>query len=588
MGSLSFPEDDGGFGRQNSLLIDRAVEADQQDPSFEDIKGITKTHWLSSETRTKCFNKRCRKKFSFLDRPHHCRRCGEVFCLSCVQFKRKLNKLAKPDPDGKEHRVCQACFDQGPQELGATRNHLREFHQLKQASEAYKQAKTLGQRRRGWRNRFDLDAECGRLLKGFEEELKRSDISKGLMDMKKMVVVPNWQRGANWLQEDMFTSCQSCNTPFNLLLNKKRRCRVCAISVCGNCSSQKLILYVPDAEEAGERRSRSSLFTVSQELEPRLAVIEIVGCPDKEPEICLYLRVCDRCLEALTEIQVRDHHTCRSVSEDDFLPRLNSVWEDLNQTRQNIDDHLEQYCATIDSLENNFAGNANRGVKSKDNMRLLAKAQTDLSDFFTSYIMKVQHLKKLKQAPNSPAQAKLLQNFTKAKCEYYIENMYTFRSMRNKLADVSPPETLELIQKIVDKDAIVSSHLYIKQLVFEVIHLTDKHKVLPELAPILISVEEKVEKDAEQCLKFQGEDWEEHRQLVQQLLQVQIKNHKLIRPSQRLSRRLGSSHIRDITKQRSHEVIENIRLQLQLKSAHSSFQKSLEVLQKCRGAIKDM
>lgn len=38
--------------------------------------------------------------------------------------------------------------------------------------------------------------------------------------------------------------------------------------------------------------------------------------------------------------------------------------------------------------------------------------------------------------------------------------------------------------------AIVSSHLYIKQLVFEVIHLTEKHKVLPELAPILVNVEE--------------------------------------------------------------------------------------------------
>lgn len=48
-----------------------------------------------------------------------------------------------------------------------------------------------------------MDAECRRLLKGFSEELKRSDLSKGLLEMKKMVVIPDWQKGANWLV--MFT-----------------------------------------------------------------------------------------------------------------------------------------------------------------------------------------------------------------------------------------------------------------------------------------------------------------------------------------------------------------------------------------------
>lgn len=39
MGSLAIPEDDVSYGRQNSQMIDRAVEAGQLDPSLEEIKG---------------------------------------------------------------------------------------------------------------------------------------------------------------------------------------------------------------------------------------------------------------------------------------------------------------------------------------------------------------------------------------------------------------------------------------------------------------------------------------------------------------------------------------------------------------------
>lgn len=40
---------------------------------------ITKSHWIPSETCPTCCNKQCRRKFSLLDRPHHCRRYKDVF-----------------------------------------------------------------------------------------------------------------------------------------------------------------------------------------------------------------------------------------------------------------------------------------------------------------------------------------------------------------------------------------------------------------------------------------------------------------------------------------------------------------------------
>ncbi|XP_064615674.1 uncharacterized protein LOC135479700 [Liolophura sinensis] len=403
------------LSRQNLQLIDRTVKAGEEDPAQEEIKEITKKHWVNAKSRTKCSRKQCRKRFSFVEKPHHCRRCGEVFCVTCVQWRRKLNTLAKPDPDGKECRVCQACFEVEPQEIGCTRDHRVEFREAKLTSEAYQSAKAERQMHRGWRNRFELDMECARLVKGFGEELQRWDIAKALVEMKKMMVVPYWQRGANWLQEATRTTCGSCETPFNLLFNKKSHCRVCATAVCFNCSSRRLIVYVPNSEVSGERRPWNWLTLTQEYREPRLAVIEIVGCPEEEPEICLYLRVCDRCLQALTEIQVRDHGISLTVPEEDFLSRLTSLWEEFSLIQESIDDRLHKFSSTIDLLEDSGTINASGDANSQDITRKVANLENDLTNFFTEYSVKVEQLKKFRRAPSSPAQAKLLQNFIKTK-----------------------------------------------------------------------------------------------------------------------------------------------------------------------------
>ena len=72
---------------------------------IQTITEITKRHWVNSEEKLKCANKQCGKKFSLIDRPHHCRKCGDVFCNSCVQYRRKLTLLAQYDPEGKSYKV---------------------------------------------------------------------------------------------------------------------------------------------------------------------------------------------------------------------------------------------------------------------------------------------------------------------------------------------------------------------------------------------------------------------------------------------------------------------------------------------------
>ena len=39
-----------------------------------------------------------------------------------------------------------------------------------------------------------------------------------------------------------------------------------------------------------------------------------------------------------------------------------------------------------------------------------------------------------------------------AKCDFYMDNMSTFRRMKSKLGESSPPEVLEFIQRTMDKN----------------------------------------------------------------------------------------------------------------------------------------
>lgn len=49
---------------------------------------------------------RCRSAFSLVQRKHHCRACGQVFCGQCSQHTATLPKFGIE----KEVRVCDGCF----------------------------------------------------------------------------------------------------------------------------------------------------------------------------------------------------------------------------------------------------------------------------------------------------------------------------------------------------------------------------------------------------------------------------------------------------------------------------------------------
>ncbi|XP_035824115.1 WD repeat and FYVE domain-containing protein 3 isoform X2 [Aplysia californica] len=62
-------------------------------------------HWLKDDGAESCPT--CGVRFSFAERRHHCRNCGNVFCSRCSSHETEIRRLRIAKPV----RVCQACFN---------------------------------------------------------------------------------------------------------------------------------------------------------------------------------------------------------------------------------------------------------------------------------------------------------------------------------------------------------------------------------------------------------------------------------------------------------------------------------------------
>ncbi|KAF8914050.1 hypothetical protein CPB84DRAFT_1758250 [Gymnopilus junonius] len=74
--------------------------------------------WERDESVPQCRD--CQRRFNFLNRRHHCRKCGRIFCDRCSSYRAILDPAdVVHDPMSPEvispaasHRVCQSCFEE--------------------------------------------------------------------------------------------------------------------------------------------------------------------------------------------------------------------------------------------------------------------------------------------------------------------------------------------------------------------------------------------------------------------------------------------------------------------------------------------
>ncbi|KAK3577993.1 hypothetical protein CHS0354_013656 [Potamilus streckersoni] len=570
------PEADGQRGSWQNSACEISLPEGVYDGQLEQ-KDITKKHWKNSDSRPNCFIKSCRQKFSLIERPHHCRRCGEVFCSTCLKYQRKLNVLANPDPEGKPYKVCRTCFEEGRDSQGCVRSLSEEFKALKRSAKGQQLRQEYANTTSSWRDKLDIKQECQRLLMGFQKSIGTSEVMRTLQELRTVIATPDWQKSSLWMQENMSEVCQSCRTKFSLL-KKKRHCKVCGVVLCKSCSYEELLIYLPDERDP-------------EEITPQLGVIKFIGCPVVEPEICLLLHICCLCKEKLVDIQLSAVElSSKSKGASEFISKLLTVDGTTSDLQNKIVDQLKKYQEIIESLEDNTT-RASSVIDEKgkhiSNTKVLAKAQEDLSDYLAQYVLKVKLAKRLQPEAISDTQKILMKNYLRAKSEFYLDNIYTFRKMKAKLGDSAPAEVLDFIQRTVDRHAIVSSELYIRQLAFETIHMCDKYKLEESIPRLLTPVDEAIEGEAKACLLNDKEDWDLHLQHLHQMIQAQIKDHRLIRTSRRYLAQSGAMHAAEIMFRRSREILEQVHIQLAMKSANRSFPASKKALiEACEKAAK--
>ncbi|EMD41411.1 hypothetical protein CERSUDRAFT_79056 [Gelatoporia subvermispora B] len=90
---------------------------------------LPRRRWKPDSQATKCDTFLCRKRFSILERRHHCRKCGGVYCAECSSRTTPLldttnldflypprdvpiSAFASPESPVVQARVCVECWDQ--------------------------------------------------------------------------------------------------------------------------------------------------------------------------------------------------------------------------------------------------------------------------------------------------------------------------------------------------------------------------------------------------------------------------------------------------------------------------------------------
>jgi len=66
---------------------------------------LAEPQWTPDNEALVCSS--CNTKFTLLNRRHHCRRCGKIFCNSCCKVKVQLHRMSFVDPV----RQCKPCSE---------------------------------------------------------------------------------------------------------------------------------------------------------------------------------------------------------------------------------------------------------------------------------------------------------------------------------------------------------------------------------------------------------------------------------------------------------------------------------------------
>jgi len=97
--------DSGKFG------LGAITEAEWSSEGLGQVTALpTRDHWKPDSDTDVCDETTCTRHFSFYNRRHHCRRCGNIFCDQHSVWAIPLDQDANYHPRGTRSRACEHCF----------------------------------------------------------------------------------------------------------------------------------------------------------------------------------------------------------------------------------------------------------------------------------------------------------------------------------------------------------------------------------------------------------------------------------------------------------------------------------------------
>ncbi len=315
-----------------------------------------------------------------------------------------------------------------------------------------------------------------------------------------------------------------------------------------------------------------------KDMDPQWALIRLMGCPDEEPHVCIYVTVCALCHEEVENIQVSRFYDKNPETDEAHcsLGQLVKISEQLNVCQEKIKDSLIVYQEMVENLENGTGKLNQLSESGKNVVQTFAKLQIDITDLFYKYANLIREIKPMKLS--SQRELLLRHNIMKAKWNSYSANRSTFLFYKESLGKILPVDAFNKLQDYVDKQAINSTRITTRLLGLEVLHLTTKYSLDNSTALKISSLDEICLNELKEFILYLGDDWEEHSGRLDMLVKEMFGVKRMIVPSERRIQENGASYVQSFLLQRCCDILQQTHQQIIAKSSETKFLKSKEML----------
>ena len=434
------------------MLLDDDEENNEKVAPNGNSARLTTSVTTTVSKQSACSLTTCRKPFSLLETSRICSMCKKEFCRTCAAYRRRLSGDGDPDPLGQLHHVCRSCLeaaDSGNHSTNHTRqyrNYRRTYRERAKKANGTSEAPTpVG----ATTDKDDAKQMADRLAKGFDVA-SRSGWMAGLVSE---VVVPDWQKASPWHRAADHAACEGCSTSFGFL-SRKVNCRTCGRVFCSDCTKQEILLYTKEGGGAA------------------WAINGKEGVPATKPRRLETLPICNACCSELQLalvarlFPVEDLQRDQTSRDTEFIDDLVGLQKKLISLENAIEGSLPEYMYLVEYVDNSSAAPSTQPPGHTERPTYtLSKLQYELIQHFSQLAVSSQKLKSLQ--PCTQTQAKLLQNVISGIFHYYTENVFLFRSHKQRLSQHMSESSLVEMRVYINERSLTNVCALLIQLTSE-------------------------------------------------------------------------------------------------------------------------